>query len=376
MKLLIISEQYVPSTRSGSLLINDLIKEMSSRGHEITLITSTKNNKKEIYIKNLNIIRLYSISFNRENYILKGFNQILITVNLAIKLLFLKEKFDKIYIYSPPLFFGILSIFFKKQKKILNVQDIFPENAIDLGILKNNLLISFLKKIEKFVYSKNDYIIVNCSAAKKHLIKKFPQFKKKIIFHYNWNNLINKFKKKTKKNKIFKFIFGGSVGPSQDIQKVFSSFKKLEKICSLDIYTDHNSVNNLKNIIKYLNIKNIKIFKSIESLKFEKKIASYDSALITLNKNNKTPFIPGKFNFYCSNGINISAIIHQNCDLNYLIKKNKLGFVTFSNDEKKIFTFLQNIIKSKKHKLFNKNCLLFSKINFNVKNICSTIEKL
>ena len=78
MKLLIISEQYLPSIRSGSILINDLIKKSISRNHNITLITSTLNIKKkpEKKISNLNIIRLKTFSYNKNNFILKGLNQI------------------------------------------------------------------------------------------------------------------------------------------------------------------------------------------------------------------------------------------------------------------------------------------------------------
>ena len=87
MKLLIISEQYLPSIRSGSLLINDFIKKLISRNHDITLITSTLNIKKEPEkkISNFNIIRLKTFSYNKNNFILKGLNKI----SFFFKVLFL-----------------------------------------------------------------------------------------------------------------------------------------------------------------------------------------------------------------------------------------------------------------------------------------------
>ena len=118
MKLLIISEQYLPSIRSGSILINDLIKKLISRNHDITLITSTLNIKKEPEkkISNFNIIRLKTFFYNKNNFILKGLNQI----SFFFKVLFLsilnRKKFDKIFIYSPPSFLALIYLFLTKPK--------------------------------------------------------------------------------------------------------------------------------------------------------------------------------------------------------------------------------------------------------------------
>ena len=50
------------------------------------------------------------------------------------------------------------------------------------------------------------------------------------------------------------------------------------------------SLNNLKKDLYEKKIKNIKIFKPISNDKFSKILKNYDSALITLNNKNKTPF--------------------------------------------------------------------------------------
>ena len=232
MKLLIISEQYLPSIRSGSLLINDLIKKLISRNHDITLITSTLNIKKEPEkkISNFNIIRLKTFSYNKNNFILKGLNQI----SFFFKVLFLSiinsKKFDKIFIYSPPVFLGLIYLFLTKPK-IINIQDIFPQNAIDLGILKNSVLIFFLRFIEKVIYRNSDKIIVNSYNAQKYLINKNPKLKNKIIFNFNWSKSDKiKARIERKKNKIFKFIFGGSIGPSQNLKEILDVFKYYKKM--------------------------------------------------------------------------------------------------------------------------------------------------
>ena len=183
MKFLIISDQYLPSTRSGSFLIDDLIQELLKKNHKITLITSGNENSSKKNNKKFKIIRINKLKSNYKNFILKGINELYFFSKIVIKLFSIKKNFDKIYIYSPPLFLGLLNLFFKNQRKILNIQDIFPQNAIDLKILRNFLLIYVMKKIEKYNYKISDKILVNSLDAKKYLCKVYPEYRNKFIFN-------------------------------------------------------------------------------------------------------------------------------------------------------------------------------------------------
>ena len=376
MKFLIISDQYLPSTRSGSFLIDDLIQELLKKNHKITLITSGNENFSKKNNKKFKIIRINKLKSNYKNFILKGINELYFFSKIVIKLFSIKKNFDKIFIYSPPLFLGLLNLFFKNQRKILNIQDIFPQNAIDLKILKNFLLIYIMKKIENYNYKISDKILVNSLDAKKYLCKVYPEYKNKFIFNYNWSSFKRIRRIKYKKNRKFKFIFGGSIGPSQNLDKIIIPFKNLQNECCLDIYGNGILLNELKAKLKLKKIDNIKIFKPVSNDLFIKKIDQYDSGLITLSSRNSTPFIPGKFNFYCTNKKNITAIVHKNCDLNWIIKKNKLGFVTNAESVDKITKFLKMVIKQKNIKKLNLNAFNFAKKNLDVVKFVNKFEKM
>jgi len=169
VNILILSDQYLPSTRSSSILIDDLIQELLKKKDKVTLITSTPESKKfSNKNKNLKIIRVNIFSWNKKNFVLKGINQIFLMAQVILILMKNNKKFDKAFIYCPPLFLGLISLFIKDAKKIVNIQDFFPQNAVDLGILKNKLIIMFLRKIEKLVYTHNDFILVNSPNTKKY----------------------------------------------------------------------------------------------------------------------------------------------------------------------------------------------------------------
>ena len=376
MNILILSDQYLPSTRSSSILIDDLIQELL-KNNKVTLITSTPESKKfSNKNKNLKIIRVNIFSWNKKNFILKGINQIFLMTQIILILMKNNSKFDKTFIYCPPLFLGLISLFIKNTKKIVNIQDFFPQNAIDLGILKNNFIIFFLRKIERIIYKHNDFILVNSSNSKKYLIQKYPELKKKIIFNYNWTKIREINKKKSKKNKIFKFVFGGSLGPAQNLERLFPIFKRLIGKCELHIFGDGITKEKLKKKIIENEIKNIKIYKTISNSKFVHKLQEYDSGLIALNELNQTPFIPGKFNFYCANGKNSIAIVHKQCDLNQIIYRKKIGFVTCDFNDVKLYKFFKKIIKSNNLRSYNLNARKFAIKNLDVKYIADIINKI
>jgi colanic acid biosynthesis glycosyl transferase WcaI len=380
MRILIICDLFYPSKRSVSLLIQKLTLELLTRKNSVTIFTTSglNNDKEEIFGKfqNLEIFRFSLFNLHGDNYIFRVVGQLLSLVFFIILLIFKKKKIEKIFIYSPPLFYGLIFLFFKKQIKILNLQDFFPQNAIDLKIIKNTLIINFLKKIEKIIYLNSDFIFVHSNNAKNYLKKKFPILKNKIFFQYNWEQF-NKITYKKKKNKKFIFIFGGSIGPSQNLEMLIKPFKELWGVAELHIYGEGLHLQYIKKKINDLNIKNIKIFSYLSENEFANRVRNADSAIVTLSIKNTTPIIPGKFNFYCSNAKNITSIVNKESDIHKITKKYKLGYSTDSEDSKRVKRLLSAVIKKRsKLLLADKNAYIFAKKNFDAQDLAIKLEKI
>jgi len=78
-------------------------------------------------------------------------------------------------ITSPPLFLGITAIvlsFFKRTPFVFEVRDLWPESAIDTGVVTNKYLIKFSYWFEKKIYQKAKLINVLTPAFKQALIRK------------------------------------------------------------------------------------------------------------------------------------------------------------------------------------------------------------
>lgn len=96
-----------------------------------------------------------------------------------------KGKYDVIVVTSPPLFVGITAYLLSKFKRtpfVFEIRDLWPESAIDTGVLKNGMIIKFAYWFEKFIYKRAKLINVLTPAFRDKLIqdKKVPA--EKVIF--------------------------------------------------------------------------------------------------------------------------------------------------------------------------------------------------
>lgn len=88
--------------------------------------------------------------------------------------IFLKRP-DVIIVSSPPIFLGIVGYLISVIKRtpfVLEIRDLWPDEVIELGYVKNKILIKLSYVIEKFIYKKTRIIIVNSPGFKEFLIER------------------------------------------------------------------------------------------------------------------------------------------------------------------------------------------------------------
>ena len=147
MNYLIVTDTFPPEIRSSAILMHEL-SNFISKDNYVDVITLQPNNNLSSNIKlprvtkinNLTVHRLNYFKTHNINYLLRGFLELLMPIYFMIYIFIFIKKINFCITYSPPIFLGNMFFFLKKiykAKIILNVQDIFPQNAIDLGIIKS-----------------------------------------------------------------------------------------------------------------------------------------------------------------------------------------------------------------------------------------------
>jgi glycosyltransferase involved in cell wall biosynthesis len=199
MKILLLHQYFLEEDDPGGSRFNELTKNWSEQGHEITVIAGTMHysgsKKREEYkgkwvqCKKQGKITVWRTHVS-ENYNagfagrLFGYFTFVFS-SVWAGLFNAKGKFDIILSTSPPLFIGITAYLLSRLKRIpfvFEVRDLWPESAIDTGMLKNNGMISFAYWFESFIYRKAALVNVLTPAFRQILIEKKSVPPEKIIF--------------------------------------------------------------------------------------------------------------------------------------------------------------------------------------------------
>ncbi len=187
MKILLIHQYFLGKNQGGGSRFNEMAKIWSNEGHEVTVIASwsTLSGKdpkyegkyvyhEEDYYKNIDVFRChvsaaYNVNFAGRLWAYFTF----VFSSIWAGLFKVKGKYDVLVVSSPPLFVGISAYVlsrFKRLPLIFEVRDLWPESAIDTGVISNPWLIKFSYWFEKTIYKKAKLINVLTPAFRDKLI--------------------------------------------------------------------------------------------------------------------------------------------------------------------------------------------------------------
>jgi len=247
MKIIIVSQYYWPE----NFRINDFADGLIEKGHEISVLTGIPNypggrfhngwkwwgRKHEVY-KGINIYRSLLFPRGSGNNFMLAINYISFAVFASIRALFLRGKFDLIFVYEPsPITVGLPAIVIKKLKKLpiyFWVTDLWPESIISAGNSKSVLISKLLNPLVKFIYKQSDKILVSSRGFINSIIDKGVSIQKIEYFPY-WAESIFKPVKNEEyllgkiPNNSFKIMFAGNIGEAQDFPSILEAARLLRK---------------------------------------------------------------------------------------------------------------------------------------------------
>jgi glycosyltransferase involved in cell wall biosynthesis len=201
MRILLIHQYFLEKGDGGGSRFNEMTQVWANQGHDITVlagmvhyITGKKADrykgkftyKDEQFYNKVDVVRChvsesYNVSFIGRLWAYFSF----VLSSIYAGFFKTKGKYDIIVVTSPPLFVGITAYVLSKIKRVpfvFEIRDLWPESAIDTGVLKNGLIIKFAFWFERFIYKRAKLINVLTPAFRYKLIndKKVPA--EKVIF--------------------------------------------------------------------------------------------------------------------------------------------------------------------------------------------------
>lgn len=350
-------------------IYHDLLREFYNHGHQITVVSPVerRENQKTHLISNEygTFLKVKTGNLQKSNIIEKGISTILLERQFisAIKRFLGNVTFDFIMYSTPPITFAKVVEYLKYRQNArtyLLLKDIFPQNAVDMGMLKKSgvkgLLYRYFRNKEKKLYAISDNIGCMSQANVNYLIQHNPNLTSaKVHICPNSIDIVDMRLPVSLKNEIRDkyglpkdkriFVYGGNLGKPQNIRFIIKCLQKAAPINNAFFLiigdgTDYNL------LLEYMNQQkpnHVKLMKKIPKEEYDKMIACCDVGLIFLDHRFTIPNFPSRLLSYMQASLCIAACTDANTDLGEIITNGKFGWWCESADENEFISIVNTI---------------------------------
>jgi len=244
-RILLHSLVFSPEANSTSYLMTDLARQLSAAGHEVTVLTTTPHNNLEagalarqplrsvvpgvLYRSDLGPIEVWhvKIPMKGDRVLRRVLDYIRFhVVSLGIGGTRVLGEYDLVLAPSPPLTIGIIGWLLALRRgvpSVYNVQEIYPDFAVNQGMIRNRAFIRLLESVERFVYARSAAVVpisewfartIRSRGVPAGKVAVIPNFVDTELYRPMARN--NAFSKEHGLDDSFVVLYGGNVGLSQD----------------------------------------------------------------------------------------------------------------------------------------------------------------
>lgn len=381
-------------------LYTDLLRDFVKNGHEVYAVSPTeKREGKETHIvqeDHATIIRLQIGNTQKTNIIEKGISTIMIepTFKKAIKKYFSKVKFDLVLYSTPPITLVSAIEYVKNRdgaKTYLLLKDIFPQNAVDIGMMSKSgvkgLLYNHFRRVEKKLYQVSDFIGCMSQANVDYVLKNNPEIDpKKVEVCPNSIEVVDKSVDDSTRRQIREkygipldkkvFVYGGNLGKPQSVPFIIECLKTCENIEDIFflVVGDGTDYRLLENYINASQQKNLKLMKRLPKEDYDTLVGACDVGLIFLDHHFAIPNFPSRLLSYMQAKIPVLACTDPNTDIGKVITEGGFGWWCESNDPDCFRNIVSRILQEDTEKM-GENGFAYLKTHYSVEQSYETIIK-
>lgn len=373
-------------------IYTDLLRKFRDKGHNIFVVYPSEHRYKEKTsfnrINGITVLNIRSLNIQKTNLIEKGI------ATLMLEYLYLKNikkylassKIDLVLYSTPPITFtGVIDYFKKKDQACayLMLKDIFPQNAVDLGILnEGGILHGYFRRKEQKLYKISDYIGCMSPANVAYMVK-HNSFIQKDVIEVCPNSIeptvtfLREDEKLTIRNK-YKIpvntvvcLYGGNLGKPQGIGFLLNILDDNRNNAAVYFIivgsgTESTIIANWFSINKP---DNALLLSQLSQKEYDALLQSCDVGLIFLDPRFTIPNFPSRLLSYMEYSIPILAATDSNTDIGTIAENEGFGLASISGDLIHFNDNLQVMITDEERRMgMGRKARLFLENNYRVEN--------
>ena len=361
LKIALIADTFPPLRNSGAVQLRDLAREFSRQGHELTVILPAADISEPWVIEdteNYRIIRLQAPRTKDINYFLRTIGEIIMPFAMLRNLRrspLASIKWDGVIWYAPSIFHGPLASALKKKsgcKGYLIIRDIFPQWAVDMGLMRRGLPYLFFSAVARYQYFVADMIGVQTPGNLQYFARFQDRPVAKVEVLNNWLGHPGQASCPIRMSETSLagrtiFVYAGNMGVAQGMDILLDLAERLLDRADVGfLFVGRGSeVPRLKAHVMNRSLSNVLFFDEIHPDEVYNLYSQCHVGIVALAANHKTHNIPGKFLTYMQAGLPVLANINFSNDLASIIREEQVGQVCESNTIDDLLVFANKLLE-------------------------------
>jgi colanic acid biosynthesis glycosyl transferase WcaI len=355
MHILLVTQYFKPESIGAPIWIHQLAMDLLGMGHRVTVLTGFPNYPERVIfegyrgkiflrerIDGVDVIRTYIYASPDEALWSRALNFGSFCVSAALGGLAAPRP-DVIYCIMPPLPLGLSAEFLgliKRAPVVVNIQDIYPDIGIALGLLRNRLAIRFFQWMERFIYYQAAAVVVISDGFKENLLGK-GVLAQKIHVVPNWADpdfirpgpKNNPFRRRLGLDDRFTLIYSGNLSHNSNVEPVIGAAELLrDEPFAFVIVGDGVRKTDLERKVREKQLKNVWFLPFQPLEEYPQVLTAADMNLVTLNTQAATASVPSKVFKMMASGRPVLAITVEGNEVHRLVSEANCGLCVPPDD--------------------------------------------
>jgi len=338
-------------------IYTDLLRKFRDEGHAVYIVSPNERSfgrPTELMEKDgVCVLGVKTLNLQKTSVIEKGIGQVLLESQYkkAIKQYLKGVSFDLILYSTPPITFPKVIKFLKKRnpnaKTYLLLKDIFPQNAVDMGMMTKGgvkgVLYKYFRRKEKTLYGLSDFIGCMSPANVEYVLEHNPEVNAKRVEVAPNSVELSNFKYEDGQESLERlyirkkynmpanvpiFIYGGNLGKPQGIEYLTKCLdaNKNRKDCYFVIIGNGTEYGKLQAWYN-LNLNfNVKLMQRLPKEDYDILVRSCDVGLVFLDYRFTIPNYPSRLLSYLENKMPVICATDVNTDMGRIVEANGFGY--------------------------------------------------
>ncbi len=363
-RLWVVTEFFYPDETATSHILTEIACHLSEK-YDVHVICGPQSENSEtaseigrqVKIHRSNVFRL-----SKDHLLSRTLSFLLLTLVLSLKLLFRSRREDKVLVVTNPAPLLVVVSLLKKvvrYQMVIMTHDVFPENTIPAGIIRNrqSLIYKGLVSIFNRSYARADKIVVLGRDMEAVMKSKLAKYHSEACIRVipNWADVKEFLQKDQVDQKYLEIQYAGNVGRVQGIPEFLTCFNEADnKSLAFSIWGGGANASVVKRLILECQMQHVSYHGAFIRAEQERIIRQCDICLVSLAEGMYGLGVPSKSYEIMAVGKPILYIGPRNSEIWLVIEENEIGYCFEPSDRQGIVSFLQRLSLADRNELRQK----------------------